>query len=303
MYILQKSAVLAVSALALAACSSSPPSSTASSTASIQPSSDAGFSRALQSNYAALSNEEDYQKDLVDDSHYAVKSNVSGAGGEVWPDVGGSRHMRVFSEGTFWTGDAPQVRAANVELASARRNLMGKHDAGFARSHPAELARAQTQWDCWYEQQEEGYQLIHIERCRDGYHSAMAAMDPPAPAPAVAPALPGEVLETINFPFDSSELDYRARTALNDVAADVARRGNPTVVVVGHTDTSGSQAYNADLSIRRAEAVSQYLTQNGVSVRAIRASGVGEHDLVVQTGDDVRNVENRRATILVASDR
>ncbi|MEQ8828056.1 MAG: hypothetical protein RIC82_09785, partial [Parvibaculum sp.] len=222
MFTLQKSAVLAVSGalavstVALAAYASDPPATTSTD-----------FSRALQSNYGTLATEEGQQRDVSDDTHYAGKASVSGAGGQVWPDVAGSRKMRVFSEGVFWTGDAPQVAAADAELASARQDLMNKHGAGFAGSHPAELARAQAQWDCWYEQQEEGYQLIHIARCRDGYRAAMAAMEPPVPAPATAytPAAPGEVLQTINFAFDSNELDYRSRNTLDEVTADVARRG------------------------------------------------------------------------------
>ena len=74
--------------------------------------------------------------------------------------------------------------------------------------------------------------------------------------------------------------------------------GNPTrVVIVGHTDTSGSAAYNVRLSERRARTVADALVGQGVNGGIIALEGRGETDLARPTADGVREPLNRRATI------
>ena len=81
-------------------------------------------------------------------------------------------------------------------------------------------------------------------------------------------------------------------------AADYARTGVPTkIVVVGHTDTSGSAAYNMLLSERRAKAVSQALVAAGVQQSVLAVDWKGETDLAVPTKDGVKEPLNRRTTI------
>ncbi len=66
------------------------------------------------------------------------------------------------------------------------------------------------------------------------------------------------------------------------------------VQVIGHTDTSGSAAYNQKLSVRRADAVAGALAQAGVPQNAMTVTGVGQNDLKVPTPDGVREPQNRR---------
>ncbi len=68
-------------------------------------------------------------------------------------------------------------------------------------------------------------------------------------------------------------------------------------MVVGHTDTVGSPAYNNALSMRRSGAVKDGLIGNGIPANAISTAGRGESELMVQTGDGVKEPQNRRATI------
>src|SRR3546814_19987842 len=83
------------------------------------------------------------------------------------------------------------------ELSSARVRLMTAMSACAADEKPLDAAKAQANFDCWMEQQEENFQQQHIDACRDGYMTAMAeleaqpqtAMDPP-PAPAPDTAAP-----------------------------------------------------------------------------------------------------------------
>ncbi|NBG96769.1 OmpA family protein [Pyruvatibacter mobilis] len=84
---------------------------------------------------------------------------------------------------------------------------------------------------------------------------------------------------------------------IDEVAAYTKEFNNPTVNVVGHTDTSGSVAYNQGLSQRRANAVANALASQGVTVGNVGA--VGESEPAVPTGDGVREPLNRRAVIEV----
>jgi outer membrane protein OmpA-like peptidoglycan-associated protein len=82
-----------------------------------------------------------------------------------------------------------------------------------------------------------------------------------------------------------------------EAAASAKAQGSARIVVVGHTDTVGSNAYNEALSLRRASAVKDELSRLGVSPDAISTSGKGESELLVQSGDGVKEPQNRRATI------
>ena len=101
------------------------------------------------------------------------------------------------------------------------------------------------------------------------------------------------------FPFDKYILTPEAQTVVQ-AAADYARTGTPTsVVIVGHTDTSGSDAYNLRLSERRAKAVADALVGAGVGQSSLQVDWKGEKDLAVPTPDGVKEPLNRRATINV----
>lgn len=81
-------------------------------------------------------------------------------------------------------------------------------------------------------------------------------------------------------------------------AATYANDGHATrEVVVGHTDTSGSVAYNMRLSERRAKATADGLVALGVPQSNLDVSWKGKSEPAVQTGDGVKEPLNRRATI------
>jgi len=69
--------------------------------------------------------------------------------------------------------------------------------------------------------------------------------------------------------------------------------------VVGHTDSSGSAAYNLGLSKRRAKDARDELVRQGVRSEIITSEGKGETELFVQTGDGVKEQLNRRTEVLI----
>ncbi len=99
------------------------------------------------------------------------------------------------------------------------------------------------------------------------------------------------------FDWDKSNITPAADRVLSDMVTSA--KGQPVRVrVVGHTDTSGKPSYNQKLSIRRAESVKRVLVAKGVPAGAITTEGKGESELLVRTGDNVREPSNRRAQVL-----
>jgi outer membrane protein OmpA-like peptidoglycan-associated protein len=121
------------------------------------------------------------------------------------------------------------------------------------------------------------------------------------PPPVVAPARANPSNYLVFFDFNKSDLTVQA-TEIVDTAARNATAGKVTqIAVTGHTDTVGSDAYNLRLSRRRAESVAARLERDGVPSSQIEVSAKGKRELLVPTGDGVREPQNRRVQIVYAS--
>ena len=89
----------------------------------------------------------------------------------------------------------------------------------------------------------------------------------------------------VTFGFDSDELTTYGRDELSKIAVNLKQHGVLTeVVVTGHTDRIGSDAYNDALSQRRAETVRKGLIQEGIERNIIAAVGLGKREPTVQCG-------------------
>jgi outer membrane protein OmpA-like peptidoglycan-associated protein len=88
---------------------------------------------------------------------------------------------------------------------------------------------------------------------------------------------------TVNFGFDSADLDKQATAALDTLVQQARAKGGISAVrLTGHADRVGTDEYNLDLSLRRAGAVSDYLTgQLGIDPQAIEVGGKGESQPLV----------------------
>jgi outer membrane protein OmpA-like peptidoglycan-associated protein len=135
---------------------------------------------------------------------------------------------------------------------------------------------------------------------------ALVACAQPAPPPPVAaappppPPPPPEHNFTVFFDWDRANITSEGRQIV-DAAAATYRAGPGPVQVTGHTDTSGSAAFNQKLSVRRAQNVAAVLAQSGVPQDQMNVTGVGENDLKVPTPDGVREAQNRRTEIIVGA--
>jgi len=109
-----------------------------------------------------------------------------------------------------------------------------------------------------------------------------------------------EIIETItirgiNFDFDRATLKDEARGVLDIAVSKLQNPNIKSVDVVGHTDSTGPEAYNQGLSERRASAVKAYLEGKGVS--NVNASGAGESSPVADNSTRAGRAQNRRVEI------
>lgn len=107
------------------------------------------------------------------------------------------------------------------------------------------------------------------------------------------------VLKNIYFEFDKDELMPRSFVELGKLLKIM--RDNPKLVIeiVGHTDALGDDAYNNDLSKRRAESVVKFLTDNKVAKTRLRASGAGERQPIATNDTEEGRAKNRRVEFVV----
>lgn len=104
---------------------------------------------------------------------------------------------------------------------------------------------------------------------------------------------------TLYFLEGTNELTPDAKKELDGVFAEIKNRKVPDVVVIGHTDTVGSQESNDRLAESRARNMKAELERLGIEPESIRASGRGERELKVKTPDEVAEALNRRVEIQV----
>jgi outer membrane protein OmpA-like peptidoglycan-associated protein len=101
------------------------------------------------------------------------------------------------------------------------------------------------------------------------------------------------------FPLDSDRPTAQSMTTLAEVGDTLVRYQKTAVVVQGHTDSTGPEEYNQDLSERRALAVKDLLVDRGVDDRRVAAIGHGELYPVASNGFEDGRRRNRRVTILL----
>ena len=279
---------LALSALALSACVSS---SAVDDLANVTPTGSA-FTLQLFKNYS-----------------YLARSFGSGCGSGGGFDSESS--MTIFDGGNDPLAEAfatkALIAAKGIEVepepsrdddsAAARDRLMRALAAGKDR-FAYDAAMAQTQFDCWMLNSSVDTQQAAAGQCRSAFGNAIDKLErdlhPVAPAPVAA----GPAQDyTVYFDFDSWTLSGEQLTVLQQAIATARAGGQSRITIVGHTDTSGSAAYNQTLSVKRANVVAETLVDMGARREAIAISGVGETDLAVQTPDGTREAKNRRAVV------
>ena len=101
----------------------------------------------------------------------------------------------------------------------------------------------------------------------------------------------------ITFAFNDASLQSQFYPVLDDVARTLTEYNQTVVEVAGHTDNVGSDAYNQELSVRRANSVASYLQSRGVMQQRLITVGAGESRPVASNDTEAGRAQNRRVEI------
>ena len=101
------------------------------------------------------------------------------------------------------------------------------------------------------------------------------------------------------FAVDSTRVDSDGRQTLEEVAGVLDEYDKTAIIVQGHTDSTGSEEYNQDLSERRADSVERYLASLGVDGDRLATMGFGETAPVASNDSESGRQQNRRVDILL----
>ena len=109
-----------------------------------------------------------------------------------------------------------------------------------------------------------------------------------------------EILDKIYFEFDTDVIKKQSYPILDAIVATL--QGNPDILLVeiqGHTDERGSDAYNLDLSDRRAASVKRYLVEHGIEATRLQSQGYGETQPIDHHHNEAAWAKNRRVEFLI----
>ncbi len=111
----------------------------------------------------------------------------------------------------------------------------------------------------------------------------------------IAVSFPSGIL----FPFNSTDILPAGKDNLRQLAASLDKYPNSDILIVGHTDSVGTDAYNQDLSQRRAQSASAYLQSLGVPSTRLQTAGRGESEPIMSNDTEEGRQRNRRVEIAI----
>ena len=102
------------------------------------------------------------------------------------------------------------------------------------------------------------------------------------------------------FDFDSDRLRSESKKNLDNLASSLSGDfADSKLLLVGHTDSQGSDDYNQNLSRRRADAVASYLESQNISAARVETSGRGESEPIASNDTDAGRQQNRRVEVAI----
>lgn len=127
-------------------------------------------------------------------------------------------------------------------------------------------------------------------------------------APAPAPA-PQAVTESVSlsagalFDVNKDTLKPAGQDELRTLAARIKTINVEHIDIAGHTDSTGAEAYNQDLSVRRANAVKNFLIDQGIDPRIMSTIGYGESRPIADNRTSAGRAQNRRVEVTLRGTR
>ncbi len=241
------------------------------------------FQKTLFTEYLELSRTEAAEADYDDSDVFAARAKAVAEGKQVLPENLATRVI-------------PQE--AVIPLTDAREALLKaiRHPAVMSQA-AEDLALAQTQYDCWIQEQEENFQHEDIDVCRNGYMSAMKVVQ------AIMDAPFGKQEWVLYFNHKRFDLRDDAATVLAEIIDLSKRHPDTHFIINAHADRSGDDLYNFKLSRNRASTVMRALRDSGIEISRLKiVDSWGESKPAVATKDGVAEPLNRRVTVLLSDE-
>jgi len=226
--------------------------------------------------------EADAMEDLRDADRFAEKSLKAAAGDIPLPE---DTHR--------WQLPA----SAKTELVAARHRLLKASDTEAHALTPQAAAKAQASFDCWLEQLDENFQPTHIEACRRTFYNTLFQVENALPTAFVS------FFDIDSAVITGDGLTAAAKATRKAIATETPEtldtNGHVHIVISGHTDRVGREAYNDNLSRKRAWNAYHQLVSLGISPKRISVRHFGEMHPLIETPDDVPHRKNRRVEITI----
>lgn len=105
------------------------------------------------------------------------------------------------------------------------------------------------------------------------------------------------------FDVDKADIQTTTKSNLDQLSQTLKKYDDTNILVEGHTDATGEDAYNKKLSDRRAEAVEDYLVTQGVANGRITTKGYGENQPVADNNTDAGRKANRRVEVAIYANK
>ncbi len=201
-----------------------------------------------------------------------------------------------------------------MSVGQLRGEMTSRYEAALAMTRDAAIVSANNPQYLWAAQAKAqcGIALgflknntkdaVSVGKCVDAANR-MRMVPPPPFVPLETPKIPEicsqPIAGIVFFEWDSDVPPESAVQTLNGVVANQKMCEWGSLAVTGHTDRSGSDAYNDALSMRRANAVANLLDSMGMPRSVLAVTGRGEAEPKVPTADGERNPSNRRVEITV----
>lgn len=252
------------------------------------------FEKALFAYYKEFARSEEQQYDWIDAMYFADKALQAAYGKRVMPE-----------DPTGWDID-PKVLPL---LQTGYEKLKEVLEGGARESNPEIAARAQYYFDCWVEQQEEGWQEDDIRYCREGFEGTMITLLADKPeakveenGAAVFAEKPRPEVHNyiVFFKQKQAEISASGEEIIKEVVAMAKDGLHYEFVLKSHTDTVGGTEENLKLTDERARRVRAELVSGGISPDDIQTFAFGESDPPIKTADNVDEPANQRVEIFLS---
>lgn len=211
-----------------------------------------------------------------------------------YKDVALTDHLAYIAERKV---DTAVALAQSRMLVDHRKTLSDERDSMRLRARTNEADRAHADADIARNQADQAQTVADQARLQNAeLKQQIAELNARETDRGLVVTL-GDVL----FTTDRADLKGGATSNLSKLAAFLNQYPDRTVIIEGHTDSTGSEGYNMDLSQRRAESVKAYLAGQGIAAFRLDALGKGEGYPVSGNDSATGRQQNRRVEVIIAN--